>query len=61
MLLHQLVDAGCTFGPNDLTLDEWLGLGALKAALAMDAAETAKQRRQGQVENPTLLQITPGH
>ena len=46
MLLHSLVEAGCHFGPDDLTMQEWFGLSDLKAALAEDADEAAKAKRR---------------
>jgi hypothetical protein len=56
MLLHSLVDSGCHFGPDDLTMEEWFGLAALKSALVQDADEAAKDKRRPSGDGP--LNIT---
>jgi hypothetical protein len=45
MLLHTLIEAGCRFGPDDLMMDEWLGLADLKAALEADKAEQMQEQQ----------------
>jgi len=32
LLLQDMIECGCRFGPDDLTWDEWMGLGELRAA-----------------------------
>lgn len=60
MLLHQMVEAGCRFGPDDLGMDEWMGLSALRRALESDAVEAVNEKRRGRRDDPDTLQITPG-
>jgi hypothetical protein len=52
MLLHAMIEAGCQFGPDDLTMHEWFGLSDLKAALAQDADEAIKAKRRPGDDGP---------
>jgi hypothetical protein len=59
MLLHTLVEAGCHFGPDDLSMREWFALAQLKGALEQDAEEASRQKGQSSGP-PTLSVVHPG-
>lgn len=57
LTLHKLIEAGCRFGPDDLSIDEWYAVADMKAAIEADAHAAVNERRGSKAPGPPILQI----
>lgn len=51
--LKLMIDAGCRFGPNDLTWEEWEALKHIIIEQNLRAAQAAESTRTKNLINPT--------